>query len=288
MPPFSNRENIHRNSNTQNYDYKVQDNSGSNGSSNGGSSSKKNIEPSVEDSGKTYTLESQDANWNFKSEIPKTVVKNSEGNYTLGKNNEWNFDTKYNIPYTETGNKGQGLVSVPSYEALMNDYSRNYDIFHHSVGEVTTKPLLTSNYETYYRTISQEHYDILKNTGKMPAGYNGETFISPSSLYVQKYDYGGVTLEFKLNPGTTNELMNIGIKNRGGGIMLDSNYNYSKLPNAPKGWGNNHAMFKLETTIQKKPIIKDPYNVNIGLGREGGKALNIFNDNIIDYKVIGE
>ncbi len=288
MPPFSNRENIHRNSNTQNYDYKVQDNSTSNGSSNGDSGSKKNIEPSVENSGKIYTLESQDANWNFKSEIPKTAVKNSEGNYTLGRNNEWNFDTKYNIPYTETGNKGQGLVSVPSYEALMNDYSRNYDIFHHSVGEVTTKPLLTSNYETYYRTISQEHYDILKNTGKMPAGYNGETFISPSSLYVQKYDYGGVTLEFKLNPGTTNELMNIGVKNRGGGIMLDSNYNYSKLPNAPKGWGNNHAMFKLETTIQKKPIIKDPYNVNIGLGREGGKALNIFNDNIIDYKVIGE
>ena len=62
MPPFSNRENIHINSNTQNYDYKVQDNSGSNGSSNGGSGSKKNIEPSVENSGKTYTLESQYAN----------------------------------------------------------------------------------------------------------------------------------------------------------------------------------------------------------------------------------
>ena len=97
MPPFSNRENIHRNSNTPNYDYKVQDNSGSNSSSNGDSGSKKNIEPSMENSGKIYTLESQDANWNFKSEIPKTVVKNSEGNYTLGRNNEWNFDTKYNI-----------------------------------------------------------------------------------------------------------------------------------------------------------------------------------------------
>ena len=60
---------------------------------------------------KTYTLNSSKSNWNFDSEIPKTVVKNSEGNYTLGKNNEWNFDTKYNIPYTETGNKGQGLVS---------------------------------------------------------------------------------------------------------------------------------------------------------------------------------
>lgn len=90
MPPFSNRENIHRNSNTQNYDYKVQDNSTSNGSSNGDSGSKKNIEPSVENSGKIYTLESQDANWNFKSEIPKTAVKNSEGNYTLGRETNWN------------------------------------------------------------------------------------------------------------------------------------------------------------------------------------------------------
>ena len=78
MPPFSNRENIHRNSNTPNYDYKVQDNSASNGSSNGDSGSKKNIEPSVENSGKIYTLESQDVNWNFKSEIPKTAVKKAE------------------------------------------------------------------------------------------------------------------------------------------------------------------------------------------------------------------
>ncbi|MFA3799207.1 hypothetical protein ACEG17_03280 [Leptotrichia hongkongensis] len=84
--------------------------------------------------------------------------------------------------------------------------------------------------------------------------------------------------------------MNIGVKDKSqiSGIMAIHNYNYSKLPNASKGWGNNHAMFKLEITIQKKPIIKDLYNVNIGLGREGGKALNIFSDNIIDYKVIGE
>ena len=84
--------------------------------------------------------------------------------------------------------------------------------------------------------------------------------------------------------------MNIGVKSKKqiSCIMVNPNYNYSKLPNAPKGWGNNHAMFKLEKTIQKNPIIKDPYNVNIGLGSEEGKALSIFNDNIIDYKVIGE
>ena len=91
---------------------------------------------------KSYTLNSEKSNWKFKPEIPRTAVKNSEGNYTLGRNNEWNFDTKYNIPYTETGNKDQGLVSVPTYNAVTNDYSRNYDVF--------------------YRTISEKHY---KQTG---------------------------------------------------------------------------------------------------------------------------
>jgi len=91
---------------------------------------------------KTYTLNSLKSNWNFKSEIPKTAVKNSEGNYTLGRNNEWNFDTKYNIPYTKTGNKGQGLVSVPSYNAVTNDYSRSYDIFYRSISEKKKQVLL--------------------------------------------------------------------------------------------------------------------------------------------------
>ena len=122
----------------------------------------------------------------------------------------------------------------------------------------------------------------------MPAGYNSETYISPSLSYVQKYDYGGVTLEFKLNPGTTNELMNIGVKNKKqiSGIMVNPNYNYSRLPNVFKGWGNNHAMFKLEQKIKVNPIKLDRYNVNIGLGQEGGKALEIFNNNIIDYKIM--
>ena len=100
------------------------------------------------------------------------------------------------------------------------------------------------------------------------------------------YDYGGVTLEFKLNYGTTNELMKIGVKNSDKGVMADLNYNYSKLPKAPKGWGNEYAMFKLEQKIQDNPLKFDKYNVNIGLGKEGGKALEIFNNNIIDYKIM--
>ena len=46
-------------------------------------------------------------------------------------------------------------------------------------------------------------------------------------------------------------------------------------------------MFKLEQKIKVNPLKLDWYNVNIGLGKEGGKALNIFNNNIIDYKVMG-
>ena len=66
----------------------------------------------------------------------------------------------------------------------------------------------------------------------MPEGYKSKTYISLSLSYIQRYDYGGVTLEFKLNPGTTNELMNIGVKSKNqiSGIMVNPNYNYSKLP----------------------------------------------------------
>ena len=209
MPPFSNRENIHRNSNTPNYDYKVQDNSGSNDSSNGDSGSKKNIEPSVEDSGKIYTLESQDANWNFKSEIPKTVVKNSEGNYTSGKNNEWNFDTKYNIPYTEPGNKGQGLVSVPSYSAVTNDYSRNYDVF--------------------YRTISEKHYKRLLKSRNLPP--SGETSIAEDAQY-SEWDTG-INLEFKLKPGTDKQFEKIGVRNNDGEKLIKE---YPNMKESFTGW----------------------------------------------------
>lgn len=82
--------------------------------------------------------------------------------------------------------------------------------------------------------------------------------------------------------------MNIGVKDKSqiSGIMANPNYNYSKLPNASKGWGNNHAMFKLEQKIKVKSLKLDWYNVNIGLGQEDGKALEIFNNNIIDYRIM--
>ena len=49
----------------------------------------------IEPSEKDYTLNSSKSNWNFKSEIPKTAVKNSEGNYELGRGNEWSVGNEF-------------------------------------------------------------------------------------------------------------------------------------------------------------------------------------------------
>ena len=240
VPPFANRENIHRNNSTQNYEYKSQNN-GSSGSNSGGGGSKKSIEPPVKDNSKTYTLESQNTNWNFNSEIPKTAVKNSKGNYTSGRNNEWNFDTKYNIPYTETGNKGQGLVSVPSYNAVTNDYSRNYDVF--------------------YRSISEKHYDRLLKSGNLPP--SGETSIAEDARYSERY--AGINLEFKLKPGTDKQFEKIGVRNNDGDILTDR---YPNMKESFPGWKKyGYIQFKQEGN-----------QITRNLG--DGKGLEIFNKNI--------
>ena len=208
----------------------------------------------IEPSEKTYTLNSSKSNWNFNSEIPKTVVKNSEGAYTLGRNNEWNFDTKYNIPYAETGNKGQGLVSVSTYNAVTNDYSRNYDVF--------------------YRAISKEDYEILKSTGNLKG--TGETSTSPKLGFTD--DYNGVQLKFYTKSGTMNEMEKIGVKGPGKKLSKE----YPNMPKTYSGWGLKNVQFKLESNEFNSQ------QINIQLGKEGGKGLELFNKNLKKYEMIKE
>ena len=123
MPPFSNRENIHRNSNTPNYDYKGQDSSGSNSSSNGDSGSKKNIEPSVEDSGKIYTLESQDANWNFSKDYIQSyenIVSAEPKIYDVTSNS-------YKLPNIDTGLSSVNANNIPPKNSTISmSYASKY------------------------------------------------------------------------------------------------------------------------------------------------------------------
>ena len=176
-------------------------------------------------------------------------MKNSEGNYTLGRGNEWNFNTKYKTPYIETGNKGQGLVSVPSYNAVTNDYSRNYDVF--------------------YRSIKENHYKRLMETGNMPPGT--ETSISQVHSYTENYN--GINLEFRLKPGTKRIFENIGVKNSHADKIDEL---YPDMKESFKGCKKyGYVQFKQEGK-----------QITINLGNKRG--LEIFNQNLKDYKFLKE
>ena len=120
-------------------------------------------------------------------------------------------------------------------------------------------------YEVYYRTMSLKNYESFKKTGKIPA--TGETTISPTQGFSEGYD--GVLVKFKVKKGTTDKLIDIGVRD-GSPILADEFPNMSKSTNK---WGKNHARFK-----------KEGGQLNIGLGKE--KALNIFNENIVEADVI--
>ena len=82
---------------------------------------KKSIEPPVKDNSKTYTLESQNANWNFNSEIPRTAVKNSEGNYTPGRTGEWNINTVTSVE--KSGEAAGNLYKVEINDGMIPGYT---------------------------------------------------------------------------------------------------------------------------------------------------------------------
>ena len=160
VPLFANRENIHRNNSTQNYEFKSQNNgsSGSN-SGGGGSGSKKSIEPPVKDNSKTYTLESQNANWNFNSEIPKTAVKNSDGTYSLIKDNNWNFSKDY----------------IQSYENIVTAEPKIYD--------VTTNSYKLPNIYTGLSSVNTNNIPLKNSSISMSyASEYGQVINTPSSL----------------------------------------------------------------------------------------------------------
>ncbi|MEQ9411347.1 MAG: DUF6531 domain-containing protein [Fuerstiella sp.] len=128
------------------------------------------------------------------------------------------------------------------------------------------------NGEVFYRTMSQEHYDELVKTGRMPG--TGETSTSPTKAFSE--DYKGVTVEFEMKPGTTAELEAIGISD--GSPHTKSVYPDMPSPAKTAGWNKTNARFKTESLAGKPQI-------NIQLGK--GKALDVFNDNIVSFKKVG-
>jgi RHS repeat-associated protein len=116
--------------------------------------------------------------------------------------------------------------------------------------------------ETYYRTMSQSHYDQLVATGKLPP--TSETFTSPTQSFSE--DYQGVLVKFNMEPGTTNSLEGIGVRDNSAAARSA----YPDMPGVSKGWTSENAFFKGEGD-----------QVNIGLGK--GKALDTFHSNIKSF-----
>jgi hypothetical protein len=115
--------------------------------------------------------------------------------------------------------------------------------------------------------MSESDYQTLLRTGKVPA--TRETFISPELGYSQ--GYRGVTAEIRVEAGTKSALESVGVRDFSG--LTKSTY--PNMPTVQKGWNSTNAYFKQE----RKDLI------NIGLGR--GPALDIFNEGIVGFRLVG-
>ncbi|PKE30568.1 filamentous hemagglutinin [Rahnella sp. AA] len=118
--------------------------------------------------------------------------------------------------------------------------------------------------EIYYRSMSEEHFEMLQRTGVLPA--TGETSISPVLSYSSKYD--GIAVKFTLAPSTSAMLQEIGIAaNKPASVQLPN------LSTQTGKWNQTNARFKIEGG-----------QMSTQLGQ--GSALDIFNSNIIQFNKI--
>ena len=115
--------------------------------------------------------------------------------------------------------------------------------------------------------------ETLKSTGKLTA--SSETFTSPTLTYIKNTGYNGTIVKFQMKTGTIEKLVKIGIRNDKTRKMMT---NFSQMPsvNSVENWTQTSALFKTEGTKQGLQ------QINIGLGK--GKALETFNENIINFE----
>ena len=113
--------------------------------------------------------------------------------------------------------------------------------------------------------MSKANFEELQATGRIPA--TGETFISPSAEFSSAYE--GTTVQFSVQPGTTDALANVGVRDASNLVGAA----YPGMPGVESGWTSSSAFFKGEGGI-----------INIGLGR--GTALDIFNTSILGFGAV--
>lgn len=117
-----------------------------------------------------------------------------------------------------------------------------------------------------YRIISSEHYEEPLKTNRVLG--TGETTTSPTLDFSEKYE--GYLVQFKVKRGIIKQLEKIGVAARNHREILRL---YPSLDKDIPPWSEEFARFKLERN-----------QINIALGK--GRALDLFNDNIIEFKLV--
>ncbi|MGW5582283.1 polymorphic toxin-type HINT domain-containing protein, partial [Micromonospora chokoriensis] len=125
--------------------------------------------------------------------------------------------------------------------------------------------------ETYYRAMSESHYDELVSSGKVSA--TGETMISPTRAFSEDYD--GVLVKLTVKKGTTKKLEGIGVRDKSKVAAAT----YPEMSPVSGAWAKTNAFFKYEKS-RKNPSL--PGQINIGLG--SGRALDMFNRNLVGFE----
>jgi hypothetical protein len=116
--------------------------------------------------------------------------------------------------------------------------------------------------EIVYRSMSEEHFELLQQTGRLPA--TSETSTSPLLEYAASYGRGSAVLvKFTLKPGNSAQLQEIGIASNGPAMTQ-----FPGMSTSNGKWMMTNARFKGEGG-----------QMTTQLGK--GVALKVFNSNIL-------
>ena len=128
--------------------------------------------------------------------------------------------------------------------------------------------------DIFYRSMSKEHFEQLKKSKKL--GGTTETSITQSQDFAS--EYGGYLVRMTTKPGTKKKLEDMAITANDPAAT-----EYPHLP-TQKEFNTNNPNSKWGDEVSRVKI--EGKDLTIQLGKEDGKALNTFNENITEVELI--
>lgn len=163
---------------------------------------------------KSYTLNSEKSNWKFKPEIPRTAVKNSEGNYTLGRGNEWsvnntvtsvkriseNQNNIYNVELNNGMTPGYTLIrksdiKVTANENKINNHNETWELRMES--RYKNSPIFGCHTIECMKNILKEHPEIQFNVKEVSNGVKSVKYRVPRRNSAQATEQNNGVVEYR-------------------------------------------------------------------------------------------